>query len=70
MAIQMGLAAALIGPGLASADPADQDLRVLERTPEGIRTTRLFPVRFVPFVRGGEDAKPQPVPAPTRREAP
>jgi protein-L-isoaspartate(D-aspartate) O-methyltransferase len=46
----------------------DQDLRVLERTPEGIRTTRLFPVRFVPFVRGGEDAAPRPVPTP--REAP
>ena len=28
-----------------------QDLRVLERTEEGIRTTRLFPVRFVPLTR-------------------
>jgi protein-L-isoaspartate(D-aspartate) O-methyltransferase len=46
----------------------DQDLRVLERTPEGIRTTTLFPVRFVPFVRGGEDAAPKPVPTP--REVP
>jgi protein-L-isoaspartate(D-aspartate) O-methyltransferase len=42
----------------------DQDLRVLERTPEGIRTTTLFPVRFVPFVRGGEDAAPKPLPTP------
>jgi protein-L-isoaspartate(D-aspartate) O-methyltransferase len=32
-----------------------QDLRVLERTEEGIRTTKLFPVRFVPLVRP-EDA--------------
>jgi protein-L-isoaspartate(D-aspartate) O-methyltransferase len=32
-----------------------QDLRVLERTEEGIRTTKLFPVRFVPLVRS-EDA--------------
>ena len=28
-----------------------QDLRVLERTEEGVRTTRLFPVRFVPLTR-------------------
>jgi len=30
-----------------------QDLRVLERTEEGVRTTKLFPVRFVPLVRSG-----------------
>ncbi len=28
-----------------------QDLRVLERTEEGVRTTTLFPVRFVPLTR-------------------
>jgi protein-L-isoaspartate(D-aspartate) O-methyltransferase len=28
-----------------------QDLRVLERTEEGVQTTRLFPVRFVPLTR-------------------
>jgi protein-L-isoaspartate(D-aspartate) O-methyltransferase len=31
-----------------------QDLRVLERTEEGVRTTTLFPVRFVPLVRSEE----------------
>jgi protein-L-isoaspartate(D-aspartate) O-methyltransferase len=61
---------ALGGRMVAPVGGMDQDLRVLERTPEGIRTTRLFPVRFVPFVRGGEDAKPRPVPTPTPREAP
>jgi protein-L-isoaspartate(D-aspartate) O-methyltransferase len=32
-----------------------QDLRVLERTEEGVRTRKLFPVRFVPLTRA-EDA--------------
>ncbi len=32
-----------------------QDLRVLERTEEGVRTTTLFPVRFVPLVRPEDD---------------
>jgi protein-L-isoaspartate(D-aspartate) O-methyltransferase len=32
----------------------DQELRVLERTASGIRSETLFPVRFVPFVRGRE----------------
>ena len=35
-----------------------QDLRVLERTEEGIRTTKLFPVRFVPLVRSEDDPEP------------
>lgn len=49
---------------VAPVGGADQDLRVIERTAEGLQTTRLFPVRFVPFVRGGEDASPKPVPTP------
>jgi protein-L-isoaspartate(D-aspartate) O-methyltransferase len=32
----------------------DQELRVLERTASGIRSETLFPVRFVPFVRGDD----------------
>jgi protein-L-isoaspartate(D-aspartate) O-methyltransferase len=35
-----------------------QDLRVLERTEKGIRTTKLFPVRFVPLVRSEDDPQP------------
>ena len=56
-----------LAPGgrlVAPVGAADQELRVIERTPEGIRTTKLFPVRFVPFVRGGEDDAPRPLPTP------
>jgi protein-L-isoaspartate(D-aspartate) O-methyltransferase len=35
-----------------------QDLRVLERTEEGVRTTRLFPVRFVPLTRSEKVPEP------------
>jgi protein-L-isoaspartate(D-aspartate) O-methyltransferase len=35
-----------------------QDLRVLERTEEGVRTTKLFPVRFVPLVRSEDVPEP------------
>ena len=35
-----------------------QDLRVLERTEEGVRVTKLFPVRFVPLVRSRDAPKP------------
>jgi protein-L-isoaspartate(D-aspartate) O-methyltransferase len=41
----------------------DQELRRLERTPRGIETKILYPVRFVPFVRGGEGDVPRPTPA-------
>jgi protein-L-isoaspartate(D-aspartate) O-methyltransferase len=56
-----------LAPGgrlVAPVGTGDQELRVIERTPEGIRTTRLFPVRFVPFVRGGEEDAPRPVTKP------
>jgi protein-L-isoaspartate(D-aspartate) O-methyltransferase len=33
---------------------AFQELRVYERTAEGIESRTLFPVRFVPFTRAGE----------------
>jgi protein-L-isoaspartate(D-aspartate) O-methyltransferase len=32
----------------------DQELRLLERTAEGVRSQTLFPVRFVPMVHGRE----------------
>jgi len=35
-----------------------QDLRVLERTEEGIRSTKLFPVRFVPLTRSEDSREP------------
>jgi protein-L-isoaspartate(D-aspartate) O-methyltransferase len=35
-----------------------QDLRVFERTEEGVRATELFPVRFVPLVRSGDAPEP------------
>jgi len=35
-----------------------QDLRVLERTEEGVRTTKLFAVRFVPLVRSEDVPEP------------
>ena len=40
----------------------DQELRLLERTPHGVSTKILYPVRFVPFVRGGEQDVPRPTP--------
>ncbi len=47
---------ALGGRLVAPIGGLDQDLRVLERTPEGVRSETLFPVRFVPMVRGREGA--------------
>jgi protein-L-isoaspartate(D-aspartate) O-methyltransferase len=35
-----------------------QDLRVLERTEEGIRTRTIFPVRFVPLTRSKDAPEP------------
>jgi protein-L-isoaspartate(D-aspartate) O-methyltransferase len=40
----------------------DQELRLLVRTERGIDTRILYPVRFVPFVRGGEGDAPRPTP--------
>jgi protein-L-isoaspartate(D-aspartate) O-methyltransferase len=48
---------AQLAPGgrlVAPVGRGDQELRLVERTPEGLRTHALFPVRFVPFVRGGD----------------
>jgi protein-L-isoaspartate(D-aspartate) O-methyltransferase len=42
----------------------DQELRVLERTAEGITTETLFPVRFVPLVRGDADEPARPLDPP------
>jgi protein-L-isoaspartate(D-aspartate) O-methyltransferase len=36
----------------------NQDLRVLERTEQGIRETTIFPVRFVPLIRSEDVPKP------------
>lgn len=52
------------GRMVAPVGGIDQDLRVIERTAHGLETTRLFPVRFVPFVRDEEGAAPKPVPTP------
>jgi protein-L-isoaspartate(D-aspartate) O-methyltransferase len=38
----------------------DQDLRVVEKTAEGLRSETLFPVRFVPMVHGGEPEAGEP----------
>jgi protein-L-isoaspartate(D-aspartate) O-methyltransferase len=51
-----------LAPGgrlVAPVGRADQELRLVERTPEGLRTQRLFPVRFVPFVRGKDAGDPE-----------
>jgi len=39
----------------------DQDLRVLERRPDGVTSETLFPVRFVPLVRGERDTPARPL---------
>ena len=48
---QLALGARLVVP----VGGRDQDLRVLARDASGVRTETLFPVRFVPFVRGPGD---------------
>jgi protein-L-isoaspartate(D-aspartate) O-methyltransferase len=55
---QLALGARLVAP----IGGFDQELRVLERTKEGIATRILYPVRFVPFVRGGAGDAPRPTP--------
>jgi protein-L-isoaspartate(D-aspartate) O-methyltransferase len=57
---------ALGGRLVAPVGGFDQELRVLERTAEGVTTETLFPVRFVPLVRGGEDEPARPVVPPPR----
>lgn len=52
---------ALGGRLVAPVGTGDQELRVLERTAEGIVSERLFPVRFVPMVRGEGEAPARPV---------
>lgn len=47
---------------VAPVGGADQELRVLTRSADGIRSEALFPVRFVPLVRGGSEAVPKPTP--------
>lgn len=42
----------------------DQDLRVLERTAEGVTSETLFPVRFVPLVHGEGDEPTRPLDRP------
>jgi protein-L-isoaspartate(D-aspartate) O-methyltransferase len=55
---QLAVGARLVAP----VGSFDQELRVLERTATGIETRILYPVRFVPFVRGGEGDAPRPTP--------
>jgi protein-L-isoaspartate(D-aspartate) O-methyltransferase len=42
----------------------EQELRVLERTAEGVTTERLFGVRFVPLVHGDADEPTRPLDRP------
>jgi protein-L-isoaspartate(D-aspartate) O-methyltransferase len=51
---------AIGGRLVAPVGTTDQELRVLERTPDGIRTERLFPVRFVPFTRSPDEPGARP----------
>ena len=44
----------------------DQELRVLERTAEGVTTETLFAVRFVPLVRGDADEPARPLAPPQK----
>jgi protein-L-isoaspartate(D-aspartate) O-methyltransferase len=52
---------ALGGRLVAPIGTGEQDLRVLERTAAGIVSETLFPVRFVPMVRGEGDAPARPI---------
>jgi protein-L-isoaspartate(D-aspartate) O-methyltransferase len=55
---------------VAPVGESEQQLRVLEKTPAGMVSETLFPVRFVPMVPGKRDEPARPLPPPGERVQP